>query len=99
MHSGIECRVLSPSVLSARQTNELHAPLLRLPPELLRIILRLSTPYPILRQYKRYGPFRVYPDHPGGRLASWLQLGHICSKLRDTALGMRQMWAEAAFLV
>ncbi|VDB83118.1 unnamed protein product [Peniophora sp. CBMAI 1063] len=83
--------------MSARQTNARRSHLLRLPRELLQMILYLSAPLPVYRRFHHYGSAR-YSDDRESYLIPWLKLGHVCSELRETLLAMRQLWAEVAFL-
>ncbi|KZV75007.1 hypothetical protein PENSPDRAFT_748850 [Peniophora sp. CONT] len=85
----------SPSVSTARRAIELRVPLLRLPQELLRMIMHLTIPHPIRRRPAPYEEVR-YGDHPKRGIIPWLYLGHICSNLRDTLMAMHQLWAEVA---
>ncbi|KZV75005.1 hypothetical protein PENSPDRAFT_748848 [Peniophora sp. CONT] len=83
------------SAWTARQVNELHVPLLRLPQEITRMIIRLAATYQPEPHYTAYAIFRIH-DCPRTRAIPWLHLGHICNKLRETLLGMRGLWAEEA---
>ncbi|KZV60439.1 hypothetical protein PENSPDRAFT_759990 [Peniophora sp. CONT] len=61
--------------------NRIRSPLLRLPSELLPMILYAATSNANDRT----------------RLIIWIQLGHVCHDLRDALLGMHALWADVVF--
>ncbi|VDC03401.1 unnamed protein product [Peniophora sp. CBMAI 1063] len=67
---------------SSRRLNRLRCPLLRLPPEIVRLIIDLVVDW-------------VVREH--GRTKMWMALGHVCHDLRLNLLSMPVLWGSQAF--
>ncbi|KZV61728.1 hypothetical protein PENSPDRAFT_739746 [Peniophora sp. CONT] len=69
-----------------RRLNEVRCLILRLPPEVLRLI---------------FETFVQFTHHPSiyveRRPNEWIHLGHVCSRFRTVLLGMHTLWADIVF--
>ncbi|KZV61725.1 hypothetical protein PENSPDRAFT_284757 [Peniophora sp. CONT] len=72
-----------------RRVNELRSPIIRLPPELIRLIFEEAA-----LQYRAH---RLQVGAADRRCRHWMYLGHVCHSFRSILLDMHALWAGAIF--